>query len=495
VMIDEGGRAGATAYQRAMGHRFLLTLDIPAGGRSGQGANGYVTSVAVIPRQLTLTISARRRMLDWKEGQDQPDWQVLLTTKELSIESGLAGVHHFDFKPAGPGLYDVKVEARDPKGALLCEPVEQTMVIDGAALKGAGEHGRIWTMWTQRLPELHLRGSWEEIGGELARQNLLTETLRAAPPDGIRFYEKHSPYYARLLKGAAKARGVPVEKLTASASVGNAGDGAPPRNSTACMDLFVNGPDGPITLFSKEREDGDYRGLAYCKVVPDAGYRYHMYTLNYWTYGYGVNSVGLMTSGATMNCSQASGDAAKAKMRPLPAGSYAAPLAMHMLLATCRTVEEAVAFLDSPAAPADFTGNKLIIDASGKAVALNGAGRCHYFYPVDGRERFAVGNYPVELPDNPFKLGDNWGWAANTKLREKAVRRYLEGRDFKCSLRDAFIIMDGQNEPGNMNQLTYENPGLLYSVASIVMVSRTGDLYLSDGPPHLTEYVKYRLGD
>lgn len=495
IMVDEGGRAGATPAQRATGHRFLLTLDVPQAGRSGQLADCYATAVAVIPRKFTLTLSARRRNIDWKEGHDEP-FGPLATTKELSIEEGLAGVHHFEAMPKGPGLYVIRVEAREPDGQLLAEPIEAQMVVDGQALKGDSPYGKVWSHWTRRLPEVILRGTWEEIGAQLAGQNLLNDALRDAPGERIAYYEKHFPYYARLLRGAAKARGVPVGTLRAQA----APKPAPPNvissagEATACMDLLVNGPDGPIQFFSKEREADLLHGLAYCKVIPDQGYRYHLYTLNSWSFGYGINSAGLATSGATINSSDEGFAAAKARIRSKP-GAYPAPIGFHMLLAMCKNVDEAIAFLDNPDGPLEFVGNVLISDASGKGVIVNGYRSYHYLAPADRKDRFATGNYPIEAPDSPFKMGPNWGWAANTMLRERAVRRYMQGRNFEVSLRDAFIIMNGRNEPGNMNQMTYDNPGLLYSNASIVMVSRTGDLYLSNGPPHLVEYVRYRLGD
>jgi hypothetical protein len=129
-MIDKGGREGATPAQRAVGHRFLLTLDVPKEGRTDKSADCSATFVAVIPRKLTLTISARRKSVDWKEGQDEP-FEVLSKTDELSIEAGLAGVHHFQVSPQGPGLYVIKVEAFEPNGKPLTQPVEFEMVVDG----------------------------------------------------------------------------------------------------------------------------------------------------------------------------------------------------------------------------------------------------------------------------------------------------------------------------------------------------------------------------
>ena len=50
-------------------------------------------------------------------------------------------------------------------------------------------------------------------------------------------------------------------------------------------------------------------------------------------------------------------------------------------------------------------------------------------------------------------------------------------------------------EPGNMNQHTFDNVGLLYSTSSVIAVARTGDLYISNGPPDQVQYVRYRLKD
>src|SRR2546430_8108428 len=53
------------------------------------------------------------------------------------------------------------------------------------------------------------------------------------------------------------------------------------------MDLFFDGPDGPINAFSKERGSLSLAGLGYRKIVPTEGYRYHVYMMpGAWGHGY-----------------------------------------------------------------------------------------------------------------------------------------------------------------------------------------------------------------
>ena len=44
------------------------------------------------------------------------------------------------------------------------------------------------------------------------------------------------------------------------------------------------------------------------------------------------------------------------------------------------------------------------------------------FRPKMGESGFFVaGNYPHQRPDGLFSIGEKWGWAANTMLREHAL--------------------------------------------------------------------------
>src|SRR5439155_14394398 len=112
-----------------------------------------------------------------------------------------------------------------------------------------------------------------------------------------------------------------------------------------------------------ERGSPSLNGLGYVKVIPNKGYPYHMYTLNHWSFGYGINSEGLCTSGASINCddrTEAAG--AKATREWKQSGRTVAPLGTHLMLAMCRNVGEAIAFIENPAAPFEFHGNMLVMD-------------------------------------------------------------------------------------------------------------------------------------
>ena len=261
------------------------------------------------------------------------------------------------------------------------------------------------------------------------------------------------------------------------------------------MGVVVRGPDGPLHLYSKERSNGSIAGMGYVKVVPDAGYRYHMYTLGNATFGYGVNSAGLSTSGATINCDADTDRLGNEMTRQRQKeGKAAAPLGMHMLLATCGDVEQAIRFVTDPEAPLDFTGNMLLADRHGHAAILESVGTYQQIILCPRDQPVAtMGNYPHQRADGRFAIGDNWGWAANTMLREQLVQRFVRERQGEVSLNEAFQLMATRAEPGGMCQLSFDNVGTLYSTCSAIAVPRTGDFYISHGPPNQVEYVRYGL--
>jgi hypothetical protein len=108
---------------------------------------------------------------------------------------------------------------------------------------------------------------------------------------------------------------------------------------------------------------------------------------------------------------------------------------------------------------------------------------------------FASGNYSHARGDGLFQCGSNWGWAANTMLRERALAPLLAERKGQVSLADAFRLMESHALPGNMCQHIFENPALLFSSCSYLAVARTADLYISTGPPCQVQYVRYALND
>jgi hypothetical protein len=261
------------------------------------------------------------------------------------------------------------------------------------------------------------------------------------------------------------------------------------------MGIVVRGPDGPLHLYSKERSNSSISGMGYVKVVPDAGYRYHMYTLGNATFGYGVNEAGLSTSGATINCDAETDRIGSETTRQRQTeGKATAPLGMHMLLATCADVEQAVRFITDAEAPLDFTGNMLLADRQGHAAVLESVGTYQQVIRY-GREQAVctMGNYPHRRADGRFEIGEDWGWAANTMLRERLITSFADERHDQVSLRDAFVLMATQSEPGNLCQLSFDNVGTLYSTCSAIAVPQTGDFYVSHGPPNQVEYVRYRL--
>ena len=95
----------------------------------------------------------------------------------------------------------------------------------------------------------------------------------------------------------------------------------------------------------------------------------------------------------------------------------------------------------------------------------------------------------------PLNAGiDRWGWAANTMLRERFIWSIAGHKQGRISLRDAVAIMES-HAAGGMCQHLYDNPGSLFSSCSFIAVPRTGELWLSHGPPCRVHYRRYTLDD
>lgn len=485
ALVDEGGREGSRFPDMAVTDRLIVTADVRAAGRVGETLPACGTVVSAVPRRIRMVVTQSARKGDQETGRK------VLREAELALEPGKARTLSYDVTAETAGVCMVAVEILDEQRRVLASTRART-VIDGAV--GQDELGRVWERFTSRLPEVVCRGTWEEIGAQLARSSKPGPLKAKAVADGrsgerLAFYEREFPLYARLLKGAAAALEVGPEKLVQIES-------PPPEaaKSAACMGVFLNGPDGPINAYSKERGNNSLSGLGYVKVIPDVGYPYHMYTLGDWSFGYGVNAAGLCTSGATINCDKETeqrGEQTTAAW--LKAGRPLAPLGVHMMLATCKDVAEAVAFIENPRAPFSFTGNMLLVDRAGNAAILESVGIFHQIRRRQAEAVFATGNYAHVRSDGLFQCGDNWGWAANTMLREQALAEVLAAHKGQIPLAEAVRLMESHTLPGNMCQHVFENPGQLYSSCSCIAVALTGELFISNGPPCQVQTVRYTL--
>ena len=489
VLIDTGGRPSEGAASLLGADRVIVHADLPSAGRRGRPMDCFVTVTSPTPRRVRVVVTEHYVLLNWGGEKDRTKPKEA-TSFELDLRPGVGAERHFRHRPAHVGLVYLRCEVRDLAGAVL-GAASPRAVIDGKKTT-SGEFAQTWKYYTQRLEEVHLRGTWEEIGRQMARRKLIRPARHAGGAKRLAFHDKAFPFYGRLLRGAA------AELKTHAAKLAAMGDspGRPAPPAAACMGLLVHGPDGPIHLYSKERSGSSRRGMGYVKVVPDAGHRYHMYTLGNATFGYGVNDAGLSTSGATINCDAETDRRGREETkRRLAGGAMTAPLGMHMLMASCATVDEAVRFVTRADAPLDFTGNLLLADRAGNAAVLESVGTYQQVLRRRRGDLATMGNYPHRRTDGLFDIGANWGWAANTMLRERLVRSLVDEWKGQVSLADALAIMATQTEPGGMCQHVFDNVGLLYSTCSSIAVLKTGDLYISHGPPDRVEYVRYRLGD
>jgi len=476
VLIDEGGREGNDAATLASGDRLIVTADLRAAGMPGDKLIGFGTVVSAEPRRVRMRVS----QCCLAAGQIPQAMQVL-EEREVTLTPGKGEFVPFDTVAERRGILRVGVTVLDERNRPLGS-ASADAVIDGS--KATGAVAEVWRRYRMRMPEHVFRGTWTEIGAQLAGKGKLRPLRQDDPRSASRmaFYRQHFPYYAEMLEGAAGVGIVPEPApgdLTAAMLC-----------PSGCMDVFFNGPDGPINAFSKERSGTGLDGLEYVKVLPSSGFRFHTFM------NYGVNSEGLSVTGATLNADAAT-EALGERMATewQAAGGEVAPCPTWMLLATCRNVEEAIAFFENPAAPVSKTGNVLLVDRSGEAARIETAGLLHQVHRYREVERFLVaGNYAHRDDKGRFDVGERWGWAANTMLREEFLWRTVGHRKNNISLRDVFWLME-THAPGGMCQHIYDNPGLLYSSFHLIAVTRTGELWVSHGPPCTAQYVCYTLND
>jgi hypothetical protein len=166
-----------------------------------------------------------------------------------------------------------------------------------------------------------------------------------------------------------------------------------------------------------------------------------------------------------------------------------------MVLANCRTVDEAVAMITNPEAPVAGEVNCMLADREGNAAKVQGWGITHTVTRYDPKTEgfFVVGNYPLAQPDGLFKIGRP-DYAANSMLRERFIWEVAGQKRGSVSLNDAIWIME-THAAGGMCQHGYDNPGHLFTSTSVIAVCQTGDLWISHGWPCRVQYVRYTLND
>jgi len=480
VLIDEGGR-GDESYPAS--DRVIVRGDLRRAGHVGEPMIGFGSVVSPVSRKVKMVLFQRHR--DWKTGFEKEAEKI--AEYDLDLHAGKWQFCKVEPTPGKKGLFYLEIEVLDEAGKRLASGTAPRSLIDGQ--DATGEFGGVWKRWSRKLPEVTANGSWEEIGRHLASTGKFPRPRKPSPrgAEDLKFYEECFPYYAKMLQGAAPILKTTPENLAlAEAPDSQAG--------SACMGVLLDGPDGPINAYSKERSGSSVRGMGYLKIVPDEGYPLHMYTLGGWWFGYGVNSEGLCTSGATINCDDATDKAGQRKTAEWgAAGKRVAPIGTVMMLATCKDVEEAIAFIENPEAPFSFTGNMLLVDRQGNAAVLESVGILHNIRRYDGKGVFSGTNYSHARPDGLFAPGSNWGWHANGLFREKFVGDIMDSLNGQVSLKDAFWIMETHFLPGGMCQHGFENPAGLVSTCSCIAVSRTSELFITNGPPCTVHYERYRL--
>lgn len=417
-----------------------------------------------------------------------------VSTRKVVLEPGLAVEVRGEAIADREGLLRFACSVRD-EGAVASSDDRPVWIGDGSDTSDASAAVR--RRYARRFPELHCSGSWADIGRTLAREGRVQPGEESADPaDQLAKYRLLFPYYGEFLEGAARELNVPAEKLVTAKIVFG-----PQAPASGCMAFFLNGPDGPICAYTKERRSPDaMKGLGYARMAPERGYRHHLYTL-----GHGINEKGLCTGGASINTDGATGEAGRAKTKKwLADGNITAPMGRVMMLATCATVEEAIRYIENPRAPLDYRGNMLLVDRGGDAAVLQSYGVLHSIRRYTGpRDRLDVDAYPLAATNythaNEEGLfgtpGTNWGDNANALLREWRIAKYIRELDGQVSLVDALRIMRSQSQPGGVCLNGWDNAAHLFANTSYVGHPATGDLYMTCGHPHEVHFERYRLDD
>ncbi len=465
VFVLEGGSGRRESVQKGL----LVETDLADAGRVGQPVRGFARTVSATARTVDVAVYS-------SESTDTP-----VLTQRIELQPGREHAIPFQVIPATKGALSVRTIAKD---------ADSTLKVEAFAEAKIERSGAAWDLYTRRMPEEVFRGTWEQIGEQLAGSIVTIgapTTPRiakraAANQDALMHYDRHFPYYASILRGAARILHADPELLAVS---------EPTADSVACMDIAILGPDGPINAYSKERGETDLKGLGYQKVLPAHGYSFHTYM------SWGVNSAGLSTSAATLNEDAATKrEGNRQKEAWLASGKAVIPaaIAKWLILAMASNVDEAIELIENSDVPFDLTANILLLDRAGNAARVSSAGLIRHIQraKAPAREFFAVGNYPHARADGLFAIGDLWGWAANTMIREEALSRSFGNKVGRMSLDDVFTMMQSHG-PGGMCQHKFDNPGLLYSSSSSIAVTQNSDLWLAHGPPCQVEYVRYRL--
>jgi hypothetical protein len=343
VAIDEGG--GAPDQSNALAP-VLVRSDMAAAGRSGQPFNAFATVVSPQQRRVRVTVSTDRE----------------IAHADLALTPGKLARVPVVFTPTAKGSLTMRVAVTE-NGKEIASAISQAL-IDG------DPSNETWKTYVGKMPEEYYHGSWQEIGEQVAQNSnhigaptSIQINTRKDPSSqtDLPFYRERFPYYSDLVAGVAKVKGVSASQL---ALVNRA-----TTDKTACMDVAIYGPDGPINAFSKERSGTSFRGLGYLKVIPTTGYPFHIYM------NVGINSEGLSTSGATLNEDEHTRAVDyKALEDWKKSGKHVMPpsVSMWMLLSMCRNVDEALAMILNPEAPMESTGNMLLLDRAGNAARVGG---------------------------------------------------------------------------------------------------------------------------
>jgi hypothetical protein len=257
VWIDKGGGA---LDQRNAFRPVLVRSDIAAAGRSGEQLAGFATVVSPVARRVRVVVTQSD---GGKAGREVARADVQLVPCKVARVP-------ITCTPSRKAGLAVRTTVLDTAGSTLAE-ASGYAVIDGAP---AGR-SQGWETYTSPMPAEHYRGTWEQIGEQMAgnakriggASYVEVRKRNSGRSDAdLAFYAKRFPFYAELIAGASKVTGIRPAELTLTSRA--AADGA------ACMDVVFYGPDGPSNAFSKERSNKSSKARAMSKSFPPTARRF-----------------------------------------------------------------------------------------------------------------------------------------------------------------------------------------------------------------------------
>lgn len=344
-----------------------------------------------------------------------------------------------------------------------------------------------------------LRGARQAAGKDVAHETIAAATLgrvERARSDGLigaqaqayisaqkAFAEEHDPYSMAELAGIAEGFGIAFDDLFTHLHLGIVGDLANGASIDAdgCSALAVGrGPDGP--LIAKNRDfSGTHLGVqkVFRHTGPDisTGAILCIGSLGSpGAYSSGMNEAGLLLADTQVG------------VRHHRIG-WLRYFLMNRLLATCGTVDDAVAFIR--AVPHAGGGTLVLADATGATAAVEIGARAVTVETDKAARRtnhFITGELAAETRDP-----DNDRIAANSRRRLACLDHVLPRLEATAGALMQLMTRHEDGSPHSAPLCQHAKGGDSQTISSAVYSGRDRCLYFHEGNPCLGNWERFKL--